>query len=134
MIRLIVQTKRKYNKKTKKKVNANEGPEKDEKEAKECESSCITDEETGEGSKENSDCGQDGDVSFHEDKDEEIDKREIEEEDWIKYIKRSTKEAEEYLTKAKIPCWIETHLRMKWRMAMTIASLLENKWYSKITE
>ena len=60
--------------KDQKKVNANEGPEKDEKES---ESNCITDEETGEGSKENSDCGQDGDVSFHEDKDEEIDKGEI---------------------------------------------------------
>ena len=78
----------------KKKVNANEGPEKDEKEAKESESNCITDEETGEGSKENSDCDHDGDVFFHEDKNEEIDKGEIEEEVWIEYVKRSTKEAE----------------------------------------
>ena len=59
-------------------MNANEGPEKDEKEAKGSESNCITDEETGAGSKENSDCDQDGDVPFHEDKNEEIDKGEIE--------------------------------------------------------
>ena len=68
---------------------------------------------------------QDSDVSFLEDIDEEIDKMEIEEEDWIKYIKRSTREAEEQMKKANIPCWIETHRRLKWRMAMRIASLRE---------
>ena len=31
---------------------------------------CVTDEETEEGSKPCSDCDQDSDVSFHEDKDE----------------------------------------------------------------
>ena len=55
MIRLIVQTKRKYKMKTSKKANADERPEKDEKDAKENESNCIFDEETGEGSKESSD-------------------------------------------------------------------------------
>ena len=47
-----------------------------------------------------------------------------EQEDWIENIKRSTKEAEEQMTKTKIPCWIETHRRMKWRMA----SLPEERW------
>ena len=134
MIRLIVQTKRKYKMKTSKKANADERPEKDEKDPKENESNCITDEELGEGSKESSDCEQDSDVSSQEDRDEEIDKEEMEEEDWLEYIKRSTNEAEEYMTKTKIPCWIETHRRMKWRMAMRIASLPEDRWSSKIIE
>ena len=33
----------------------------------------------------------------------------IDVEDWIEYIKRSTKEAEEHMKNMKIPCWIETH-------------------------
>ena len=36
---------------------------------------------------------QDSDVSFESDNDEEIDAAEIEEEDWIEYIKMSTKES-----------------------------------------
>ena len=35
----------------------------------------------------------------------------------MKYIKRSTKEAEEHMKKMKTPCWIETHRRLKWRVA-----------------
>ena len=79
-------------------------------------------------------CQQESDVSDQEDRDEEIDKEEMEEEDWIELIKRSTNEAEEYMTKTKISCWIETHRRMKWRMAMRIASLPEDRWSSKIIE
>ena len=63
-----------------------------------------------------------------------FDKGEVEEEDWIEYVKRSTKEAEEHMTKRKIPCWIEAQRRMKWRMALRIASLAEDRWFSKITE
>ena len=52
-------------------------------------------------------------MSFQEEIDEAIDSTE-KEEDWIEYIKRSTKEAEEYMKKMKIPCWIETYRRLKW--------------------
>ena len=38
------------------------------------------------------------------------------------------------MTKTKIPCWIETHRKMKWKMAMRIPSLPEDRWSSKITE
>ena len=106
MLRLIVQTRRRCKEKTKKRKN-DEGPEKDEEKTKESEEKCVTDEETEGGSKPNSDCNQDSDVSFHEDKDEVIDKGEIEEEDWTEYIKRSTKEAEEQMTMTKILCLIE---------------------------
>ena len=111
-----------------------ERPEKDDKETKENESNCITEEETEKGSKASTDCDQDSDISFQEEKNEEIHRGEIEEEDWIEYIKRSTREAEEHMTKTKIPCWIETHRRMKWKMAMRIPSLPEDRWSSKITE
>ena len=45
-------------------------------------------------------CDQDSDVSFQEDADEEIDTTENEE-DWIEYIKRSTKQAEEFMENIK---------------------------------
>ena len=43
---------------------------------------------------------QDSDVSFQEDADEEIDATENEE-DWIEYIKRGTKDAEEHMENTK---------------------------------
>ena len=74
----------------------------------------TTDKETEEGSEQSSNKDQDSDVSFQEEADEEIGATENEE-DWIAYIKRSTKEAEEHMEKQKIPCWIETQRRLKWR-------------------
>ena len=60
----------------------------------------TTDKETDEGSEQDSKKDQDSDVSFQEDADEEIDATENEE-DWIEYIKRSTKEADEHMEKHK---------------------------------
>ena len=56
-------------------------------------------------------------ITFMNDTDEEID-AEIEEEDWI------ADEAMERMNTPKIQCWIKTHRRMKWRLAMRIVSLL----------
>ena len=50
---------------------------------------------------------QDSDVSFSKDSDKEIDADELEQEDLIEDMKRSTAEAEEKMNAAKIPCWIE---------------------------
>ena len=83
-----------------------------------------TDKEKDEGSEQDSKKDQDSDVSFQEDADEEIDATENEE-DWIEYIKRSTKEADEHMEKHNIKCWIEVHRRQKWRMARRIISLPE---------
>ena len=47
---------------------------------------------------------QDSDVSFESDNDEEIDAAEIEEEDWVEYIKRSTNEGLEKMGSEKIRC------------------------------
>ena len=66
-------------------------------------------------------------MSFQEDTEEAIDTTE-KEEDWIEYIERSTKEAEEYIKKMKLPCGIVIHRRLKWRMAKRIVSLPEERW------
>ena len=96
MLRLIVQTTRKFQPK---KVFANkkdEGTGKvDEKDNK-----GTTDKETEDGSEQSSKKDADSDVSFEEEVEEEIDATENEEE-WIEYIKRSTKEAEEQMEKQK---------------------------------
>ena len=103
MLRLFVQTKRKYKPK---KVTASKKEEGTDKLADE-ENQGTSDKETEEGSEQNSNKDKDSDVSFQEEVDEEIDATEHEE-DWIEYIKRSTKEAEEHEEKQRIPCWIET--------------------------
>ena len=108
MLRLIVQTKRKYKPK---KVTANKKDEGTDKKEEE-ENEGTTDKETEEGSEQSSNKHQDSDVSFQKKVDEEIVATENEE-DWIEYIKRSTKEADEHMEKQKIPCWIETHGRPK---------------------
>ena len=68
------------------------------------------------------------------DTDEEIDTAETEEEECIEYVKRNTVVAIERMKTAKIPCWIETHTRMKWRLAMRTASLPEERWVRKASE
>ena len=120
MLRLIVQTKRRYKSK---KVTVHKKEEETEVLTKE-ENEDMSDKETEEGPDQNSNKDQDSDVSFQEEIDEEVDATENEE-DWIEYIKRSTKEAEEHMEKQKIPCWIEIHRRMKWRMARRVVSLPE---------
>ena len=52
-------------------------------------SSCTND-ESEDGKSDTSHNDQDSDVSFEIDNDEEIDAAEIEEEEWVEYIKRST--------------------------------------------
>ena len=127
MLRLIVQTKRKYKSKKVTASKKDEGTDKKEED----ENEGTTDKEPEEGSEQNSNKDQDSDVSFQEKADEEIDATENEE-DWIEYIKRSTKEAEEHMEKQKIPCWIETHIRLKWRMSRRIASLPQKRWTRRI--
>ena len=96
MLRLIVQSKRKYKKKTQTSKNEKVG----EGETVNLRSS---DDETAEGSSSNTDCDQDSDVSFMKDTDGEMDTAEIEEVEWIEYVKRSTAAAVERMKAAKIP-------------------------------
>ena len=82
MLRLIVQTDRKYKRKTQ--PSRNEEDEEDEKA-----NHRSSDEETAEGSRRDTDCDQDSDISFVEDTDEEIETGEIDEEDWTEHMKRA---------------------------------------------
>ena len=66
-----------------------------------------------------------------DDADEDIDTAQIEEEDWFDYIKRSTKKAEEQMKAANVPCWIEAQRKMKWIVAVRIASHPETRWTKK---
>ena len=96
MLRLIVQTKRKYKSK---KDAANKEEEEIDKHAVE-ESKYATDKKTEEGSDQNSKKDQDSEVSFQQEFDEAIDSTE-KDEDWIEYIERSIKEAEEHMKKTE---------------------------------
>ena len=62
------------------------------------------DDESEDGQSSTSHKDQDNDVSFESDADEEIDTSEIEEEDWVDYIK-STNDAIEKMWNERIRCW-----------------------------
>ena len=89
ILRLIIQTQRKYKKKLRpsgsKKEEAPGGKKEENHEN-------LSDKETEEESNKD----QDSDVSFQEEADEEIDATDNEEE-WVEFIKRSTKDAEEHM-------------------------------------
>ena len=104
MLRLIIQTKRKY-----KKIENQDIEPKDEKGIVDKTENCSTDEESGDGQSTKSEDDVDSEVTFEDDADEEMDTTAIEEEDWIAYIKRSTVDALDKMERAKIRCWNRTH-------------------------
>ena len=126
MLRLIIQTKRRYKKIVKHKVKTSE-------DINDIDSSCTND-ESEDGKSDTSHNDQDSDVSCEIDNDEDIDAAEIEEEDWVEYIKRSTIEAIEKMENEKIRCWKMTQRKMKWRLAMRIASSPNERWLIKAAE
>ena len=73
-------------------------------------------------------------MTFEEDSDKEMDTIEIEEEDWIEYIKRSTEDAMDKMECAKIRCWNRTHKNMKWKFALRIATSPCERWLKKAAE
>ena len=94
-----------------KKVKEEVGKPEKVKDGKKNENHGSSDDETDDGNIENTDCDQDSGISFMNDTDEEIETAEIDEEDWIDYMKRSTGEAMQRMKTAKIKCWIKTHRR-----------------------
>ena len=78
MLRLIIQTKRRYTKIVKHKVETSE-------DLNDIDSSC-TDDESEDGKSDILHNDQDSDLSFESDNDDEIDAAEIEEEDWIETL------------------------------------------------
>ena len=93
MLRLIILTKRRYKKIVKHKVKNSE-------DMNEIDSSCTND-ESEDGKSDTSHHDQDSDVSFEIGNDEEIDAAEIEEEEWVEYIERSTIEVMEKMENEK---------------------------------
>ena len=91
MLRLIIKTKRRYKKIVKHKVKTSE-------DRNNIDSRC-TDDESEDGQSYVSHNDQDSDVSF------EIHAAEIEEEDWVEYMKRSINEAMEKIENERIKCW-----------------------------
>ena len=53
---------------------------------------------------------------------------EVEEEKCVEKIKRNTRDAEDKMRAANIPCWIEEQRKMKWRLAVRIASHPQERW------
>ena len=82
---------------------------KDEKGIADKTENCSTDDESGDGQSTKSEDDMNGGVTFDEDSEKEKDTIEIEEEDWIDYIKRSTADALDKMEHAKIRCWNRTH-------------------------
>ena len=103
MLRLIIQTKRKY-----KKIEKQDIEPKEENGNVDITEKCSTDDESGDGQITKSTDDVDSEVTFDEDSDKDIDTVEIEEEDWIDYIKRSTVDALDKMERAKIRCWNRT--------------------------
>ena len=83
VLRLIIQTKRRYKKIEKQEIMTNE--EIEERDINEMRS---TDDESGDGLMTTTHNDVDSEVSYEDDADEEIDTTSIEEEDWIEYIKK----------------------------------------------
>ena len=104
MLRLIIQTKRKY-----KKIEKKDIVPKEEKENVDITEICSTDDESDDGQNTKSKDDVDSEVTFEEDSDEEMDTTVMEDEDWIEYIKRSTADALDKMERAKIRCWNRTH-------------------------
>ena len=127
MLRLIIQTKRKY-----KKIEKQDIEPKDEKGIVDKTENCSTDEESGDGQSTKSEDVVDSGVTFDEDSEKEIDTIEIEEEDWIDYIKRSTADALDKMERAKIRCWNRKHKKKKWKLALRIATSPSESWQKKL--
>ena len=104
MLRLIIQTKRKY-----KKIEKQDIEPKVENGKVDVTKMCSTDDESGDGQSTKTQDDVDSEVTFEDDPDEEMDTTAIEEEDWIDYIKRSTVDALDKMERAKIRCWNRTH-------------------------
>ena len=83
MLRLIIQTKRKY-----KKIEKHDIGTKEENEDIDINEMCSTDDESGDGQSATTHNDVDSEVSFDDDDDDEIDTTLIEEKDWIEYIKK----------------------------------------------
>ena len=124
-----IQTKRKDKKIEKQDIGTNE-----EIEEIDINEMCSTDDERGDGLSTTTRNDVNSDVSFEDDADEEIDTTSIEEEDWIEYIKRSTEEAIEKNGKRKDSMLEQDSQKMKWKLALRIATSPSDRWLRKAAD
>ena len=129
MLRLIIQTKRKY-----KKIEKQNIEPKEENGKVDITEMCSTDDESGDDQSTKTQDDVDSEATFEDDPDEEMDATTIEEEEWIDYTKRSTVDALEKMEHAKIRCWNRTHKKMKWKLALRIATSPSERWLKKAAE
>ena len=61
-----------------------------------------------------------------------MDTIEIEEEDWIEYIKRSTADALDKMERAKIRLLEQNTQKMKWKLALRIATSPSERWLKRL--
>ena len=73
-------------------------------------------------------------MTFEEDSDKEMDTIEIEEEDWIEYIKRSTADAFGQDGTCKDSMLEQDTQKMKWKLALRIATSPCERWLKKAAE
>ena len=130
MLRLIIQTKRKYKKIERKKVVEHTIEEENDDKTENCSTDDKSDEDQSTKSEDDMDSG----ATFDEDSEKDIDTAEIEEEDWFDYIRRSTADAIDRMDHAKIRCWNKTHKKMKWKLALRIATSPSERWVKKAAE
>ena len=130
MLRLIIQTKRKY-----KKIERKKGIDHTiEEENEDRTDNCSTDDKSGDDLSTNSEDDVDSGATFEEDSEKDIDTAGIEEEDWFDYMRRSTAEAVDKMDQNKIRCWNKTHKKMKWKLALRIATSPSERWVKKAAE
>ena len=129
MLRLVAQTKRRCNKIEKQDIGS-----KEENEEIDINEMCSIDDESGDGQSTTTHNDVDREVSFEDDADDEIDTTSIKEEDWIEYVRKSTEEAMEKMESAKIRCWNKIHKKMKWKLALRIATSPSDRWLRKAAE
>ena len=127
MLRLTTQTKRKYKKIEKQDIEPTE-----EEGIVDMTENCSTDDESGDGQSTKSKEDVDSEVTFDENSDKEIGTIEIEEEEWIDHINRSTADALDKMERAKIRCWNRTHKKMKWKLTLRIATSPSERWLKRL--
>ena len=96
-------------------------------------SSCTGD-ESEDGQSSNTHKDQDSDVSFENDTEEEMDTTEIEEEDWIEYIEKKHRRCHGKDGKCEDSMLEQDSQKMKWRLALRIATSPSERWLMKAAQ
>ena len=95
---------------------------------------CSADDESGDGQSTKTHDDVDSEVTFEDDPDEEMDTTAIEEEDWIDYIKRKHCRCIGQDGTRKDSMLEQDPQKMKWKLALRIATSPSERWLKKAAE